>query len=139
MPEETKECAKTARNIWSELDPAQKDNFMARFRATKANKNLGWVRNFQESLSKKKQTRKETVEKHFTRRYTEIIKTIASIARRRILANRGRVCNESPYIEGSIVTSPRNSRIHLVASDVECTRCAEHMRVFKMTAIGFPH
>lgn len=65
--ETTRKLAQTARAMWPELDQEQKDGFMARYKATKSSKNLGWVRNFQESLSKKKQTRRETVEKHFTR------------------------------------------------------------------------
>jgi hypothetical protein len=78
IDEATREHAALAKKMWPDLDPAQKDSFMARFKATKNNKNLGWVRNFSESLVKKKQARKETIEKHFTRHYTDFTKNTAN-------------------------------------------------------------
>ena len=64
---ETKELAKEASSIWAELDKDQRTDFMARYKATKTSKHLGWMRNFQDKLRRKKQSRRETVEKHFTR------------------------------------------------------------------------
>ncbi len=67
IPTATKELAKEASSIWAELDKDQRTDFMARYKATKTSKHFGWMWNFQEKLTRKKQSRRETVEKHFTR------------------------------------------------------------------------
>ncbi len=67
IPSETKQLAKEASSIWAELDKDQRSDFMIRYKATKQSKHCGWMRNFQEKLSRRKQSRRETVEKHFTR------------------------------------------------------------------------
>ncbi len=67
IPPETKQLAKEASSIWAELDKDQRSDFMTRYKATKQSKHCGWMRNFQEKLSRRKQSRRETVEKHFTR------------------------------------------------------------------------
>ena len=65
IPTETKHLAKEASSIWPELDKDQRTDFMARYKATKTSKHCGWMRNFQEKLTGKKQSRRETVEIHF--------------------------------------------------------------------------
>ncbi len=50
----TKALAADARSIWSELVAQQKEDFMQRYKQTKQSKSLRWVRNFQESMSRKK-------------------------------------------------------------------------------------
>ena len=67
IPTETKQLARDASSIWAELDKDQRTDFMTRYKATKQSKHCGWMRNFQEKLSRRKQSRRETVEKHFTR------------------------------------------------------------------------
>ena len=69
LDDATRQAATAARALWPELDANEKSQFMERYKATKATKNLGWVRNFKETLTKKKQARRETIEKHFTRHY----------------------------------------------------------------------
>ena len=63
----TKQNAAAARELWPLLDVEQKNEFMSRYKATKASKNMGWVRNFEEELKKQKQSKAESIEKHFTR------------------------------------------------------------------------
>ena len=51
----TNETAKNAREVYDNLDMAQKQNFIDKWRNTKDKKNLGWVKDFEETLDKSKQ------------------------------------------------------------------------------------
>ena len=63
-----KEHCKQALTVYHGLDSsAAKDEFLARFKATKQNKNLGWAKNFTETLTKQSHAKKEAIQKHMTR------------------------------------------------------------------------
>ena len=67
LDDATKDQAALVKTIWPQLDVDQRDDFMKRYHATKASKNVGWIRNFEESLKKQKTNKAESTEKHFTR------------------------------------------------------------------------
>ena len=64
---EFKSLAKEALTVYGALDAAGKDDFTKRFQVTKNAKNLGWVRDFKESLNKKKIDQMDVIQKYMTR------------------------------------------------------------------------
>ena len=70
---ETKELCKKGLQVYDALPPNKKGAFIDRWKATKDSKNLGWVKDFEEELSKEKEVTRNKICGFYTRQLTSII------------------------------------------------------------------
>ena len=67
-PEQKKQCV-DALKIYEALPPNKKNAFIDRWKSTKDSKNMGWVRDFEETLSKEREVTRSHTQDLLTRQF----------------------------------------------------------------------
>ena len=66
---EQKEQAQVALKVYEALPPNKKNAFIDRWKSTKDSKNMGWVRDFEETLSKEREVTRSHTQDLLTRQF----------------------------------------------------------------------